>query len=239
MTDHSTDRRGKGPKPQLIEAFGEAHTLREWLDHPKCAVPHLETIRARLWRGWSPEDAISLPSTRIKRRPVTAFGETRLAQAWSRDERCAVPYSTLLYRLSAGDMTPEQAITTPPTCGNGKQTMLQLTAFGETRTVAGWVRDSRCKVRRPVIYQRLRRGWSSEDAITLPFRTNTKTVRYAAFGETKSLREWSRDQRCRVPLQTLQRRVHEGIDFKYALTAPAPARRTGTTHTAKRPLSSL
>lgn len=43
-----------------------------------------------------------------------------------------------------------------------------VTAFGETKTVASWVRDNRCAVKGSVLRARLRRGWAAVEAITIP-----------------------------------------------------------------------
>lgn len=45
---------------------------------------------------------------------------------------------------------------------------IPCTAFGETKTVADWLRDSRCKVSRNVLVKRLADDWCAEDAITTP-----------------------------------------------------------------------
>lgn len=206
----------------MIEAFGESLTLRTWLTHPKCGTTREEVIRARLRRGWTPEEAISRPSQN-QRLLVTAFGDTRPAKAWIRDDRCVVPYSTLLFRLHAGEMTPEQAMTTPPRGGSGTTMPRLVTAWGETRTCGQWSKDRRCTVRRQVIYQRVRKGWTAEDAISLPLRTRNASTRYTVFGETKTLREWAQDRRCHVSLSTIRRRLAEGLNFKHALTAPGRA----------------
>jgi hypothetical protein len=43
-----------------------------------------------------------------------------------------------------------------------------LTAFGETKKVAEWVEDERCKVTRYCLISRITLGWSPEWAITAP-----------------------------------------------------------------------
>lgn len=47
--------------PELIQAFGEGKTLREWARDPRCRVSS-ETLRARLARGSAPEQAMSEPA---------------------------------------------------------------------------------------------------------------------------------------------------------------------------------
>lgn len=41
----------------------------------------------------------------------------------------------------------------------------RLEAFGESKSLAGWLRDPRCKVGRQTLRERLDAGWSAERAI--------------------------------------------------------------------------
>ncbi len=43
---------------------------------------------------------------------------------------------------------------------------------------------------------------------------------YLAFGETKTLGEWSRDPRCIVPLRVLKTRLNRGVPPERAITGP-------------------
>ena len=43
-----------------------------------------------------------------------------------------------------------------------------LTAFGETKTVAAWLEDSRCLVHWRTLYRRVEQGWPGEVALTKP-----------------------------------------------------------------------
>lgn len=43
---------------------------------------------------------------------------------------------------------------------------VEVTAFGETKTVADWADDSRCVVTYKVLLPRIKRGWDAEEAIT-------------------------------------------------------------------------
>lgn len=45
----------------LYTAFGETKTCVEWAEDPRCVVP-ADTVKCRLYRGWSVEDAVSLPA---------------------------------------------------------------------------------------------------------------------------------------------------------------------------------
>lgn len=51
---------------------------------------------------------------------------------------------------------------------NNRRTTTWIEAFGETKTIADWLIDDRCKAKRHNIVQRLRKGWDDEKAITTP-----------------------------------------------------------------------
>lgn len=51
---------------------------------------------------------------------------------------------------------------------NNKTGNRMLTAFGETKSLAAWSRDSRCAISRGGLAERLSLGWSFEDALTMP-----------------------------------------------------------------------
>jgi hypothetical protein len=51
-------------------------------------------------------------------------------------------------------------------------------AFGETKTIAEWAKDERCKVTPVTVYNRWRyQGWSPENAITIPASYSNKSRR--------------------------------------------------------------
>lgn len=50
--------------------------------------------------------------------------------------------------------------------------MKLMDAFGESKQVSSWARDSRCVVSRSVINRRLKDGWSLETALTTPPQVN-------------------------------------------------------------------
>jgi len=51
-------------------------------------------------------------------------------------------------------------------------------------------------------------------------RNTRKTVRIRAFGEEKSLKEWSEDPRCVVMYVCLYERIRKGCDPEFAMTHP-------------------
>lgn len=60
---------------------------------------------------------------------------------------------------------------------NNKRTNVCVRAFGETKTIAEWSRDDRCKVSQAALRQRLRRmGWDPEEAITTRGRWDASEV---------------------------------------------------------------
>lgn len=108
-------------------------------------------------------------------RLVTAFGETKTLAGWAADPRCGVAVTGLRRRLDVLGWEPERAITTPhrldvPKPAPPRRWPLHA-AFGESRTLADWARDPRCRVGRRVLQLRVvRLGWDVERAITTPPR---------------------------------------------------------------------
>lgn len=54
--------------------------------------------------------------------------------------------------------------------GRNKRNNVVLTAFGESKTVAEWCRDSRCSVADKTLRLRLKNGWDHQKAISKPSR---------------------------------------------------------------------
>jgi len=97
----------------IIEAFGEQKTLLKWACDPRCAVARTALYR-RIELGMSPEEALLTPRPeRSGPWKISAFGETKSLQGWSKDPRCAVTARGLQSRLQDGEH-PEEAITRPP-----------------------------------------------------------------------------------------------------------------------------
>jgi hypothetical protein len=71
---------------------------------------------------------------------------------------------------------------------NNRRDNVYLTAFNETLTVAQWAR--KLNLHRPTIYQRLRDGFSNEEALSKESFCTTNMVSYK--GLTKSLPEWAK-----------------------------------------------
>jgi hypothetical protein len=86
-----------------------------------------------------------------------------------------------------------------------------LTAFGERKTLAEWAEDIRCVVSYKLLHKRMvAYRWNGERAITTTAKAygiNERAKLREAFGESKSLTEWSRDSRCAVSFKALYGRV--------------------------------
>lgn len=131
-------------------------------------------LRKRLDQGMSPEDALSTKSSKSRkpdRSPLEAWGESRSAADWLRDPRCSVSQSTLWMRIESG-WSVEDALSTPPAPVSESKT---YKAFGEVKSLWGWVKDDRCVTdHAATLDARIRKQkMSVEDALTLPLNPNT------------------------------------------------------------------
>lgn len=104
---------------------------------------------------------------------ITAFGETKCGSEWVEDKRCKVSWTGLRERIKSGKWNIEDAITVPSNArkkqfSHNISTVVNLSAFGETKCMSAWAEDERCKVGYSGLKIRLRKGWSVEDAISIP-----------------------------------------------------------------------
>lgn len=203
----------------MLTAWGETKTVLAWAHDPRCVLG-ARGLLARMQQGWPPEEALTIPSRQDTQRMLLAFGVSRTLAAWLQDPRCQAGPRVIRQRLRQG-WNVEQALTTP----GGLSRLSQVTAFGETQSVAAWAADARCQVSRTLLMQRLRKGWSPENALGTPLRHSTKRTAYTAFGETKSLAAWVRDVRCVVAEATVFERLARGwtpVDAITTLPLPPP-----------------
>jgi hypothetical protein len=166
----------------VCEEWAEFRPFLEWA-RGSGARRGLSLSRLDLQGDFSPENCAWMAPLEVARRrrapahqppprrPIAAFGEVKGLLAWARDRRCPVSSTTISMRMTRGD-SAEQAISEPPQVpGSRDVAFTELTAFGITKGITAWTRDRRCKVSLSGIADRLRRGWSIEDAIaTPPFR---------------------------------------------------------------------
>lgn len=104
---------------------------------------------------------------------MEAWGERKTVTDWSRDKRCKVNWNTLKGRLRTGKWDLIDAMTTKAS-GKHKEiqrnsgSARQLTIWGETKSLIEWSEDKRCQVGYSGFKGRLRKGWTPEQAMTIP-----------------------------------------------------------------------
>lgn len=100
-------------------------------------------------------------------------------------------------------------------------------AFGETKCLFDWGKDSRCVVGVWTLRSRMdKEHWQGrfEEALIIKddyqraIRNTKRTKQLTAFGETKCLTEWSKDKRCAVGFDRLRDRIAGGWDHTEAIT---------------------
>lgn len=153
---------------------------------------------------------------------VEAFGERKTLLEWSRDPRCNVKYGTLAHRI-AQEWDPEQAITREVEQRERvySRPARMIEAFGETKSVADWQDDPRVVVVPNVFLRRIQHGWSTESSLTSPIssargKREGNAMKYTAFDEEKTLREWAQDERCQVSEMTLRKNLQAGMPMEDA-----------------------
>lgn len=167
---------------------------------------------------------------------LTAFGVTKPIVKWIDDDRCLVTYDTIQARLGRG-WSVEDAICIPAhstrkksgTPRQGKARYVRagtIEAFGDSKGLAQWIEDERCLVKDlNRVWDRINNQmWSPEKAMTHPVSIKRKTnpnELFEAFGEHRTLPDWSRDSRCKVSLVTLRQRVRRGWDVDKSISKPA------------------
>lgn len=196
-----------------VTAFGETKSLREWCEDPRC-LASAGRIANRIASGLSPEKAISTPET-SNATEVVAFDEVKSLLDWSKDPRCAVSYMTLLTRMDE-KWPAEKAISTAPErrVDPPHRSSLQVTAFGETKSLSDWSRDERCKVQYITLRQRVQAHWDPEEAITQPPKDTGRAgsaITIEIFDEEKTPSAWAQDPRAEVGEMTIRNRYREGV----------------------------
>lgn len=164
---------------RVCEEWGEFAPFYEW-SMAAGFRPGLVLTRRPGKDVYSPTDSIWVErkeSWRTNRRPsvkkratvlIEAFGERKGLIDWERDPRCKVTAGGLRSRIRRG-MDPEEAMTRPsqsPDRTNNKPRLIE--AWGESKSIADWLRDRRCKVTSVALKNRLARGFSPEEAISRP-----------------------------------------------------------------------
>ncbi|KZM70269.1 hypothetical protein [Nocardia terpenica] len=197
----------------MITAFGESKTLAAWSNDPRCTVKRA-LLRTRLALGWDPGDAITRPKRDAAPRLFTHEGRTLTLRGWA--EQSGIKYNTLVIRTTRSRMTLAQALAKGP---DGPNFRLEVTAFGETKSVSRWAVDDRANCGAVTLRKRLRDGWDPEQAITAQPQVDRRLgtgVPYTAFGMRMGLEDWAR--RAHIPRTIIQSRMdHHGLTLEAAL----------------------
>lgn len=98
---------------------------------------------------------------------------------------------------------------------SNKRNNLNYEAFGEEKCLSHWAKDSRCVVPFGTLYFRVVvKGWDIVKALSVKSGTEKPRVyqqsrhrMFSAFGEAKSIRDWSKDNRCKISESTLYSRL--------------------------------
>ncbi len=91
--------------------------------------------------------------------------------------------------------------------------------WGETKSLAEWSSDPRCKVEYSVLWERIHDGWTPEEAMIKVNADKTRTrTAVSAFGETKNITDWAADPRCTVNFKALYRRLSLGWEPERAIS---------------------
>ena len=86
------------------------------------------------------------------------------------------------------------------------QEPMTITAFGKTMTLYRWAQET--GIPRSTLRSRIEYGWEPERVLTEEIGRNANKPRmFTAFGETLSVRDWSR--RTGIPLSTLKSRLYD------------------------------
>lgn len=103
---------------------------------------------------------------------------------------------------------------------NNRRITKLLTAFGETKPLTEWLDDPRCVVGENTLRKRIYIiKWPDEKSLSTPVVDVKQFI--AAFGEIKTVEEWSRDDRCQVAATALRRRLFQlGWEAHRAIETP-------------------
>jgi hypothetical protein len=131
-----------------------------------------------------------------------------------------------------GNYEPANCVWVPkPEQARNKRNNRLVIAWGQTKSVIEWSEDDRCQVSYDTLWARLMKGgWDVEKALICPPGTmmhgTTGTgpdVSVVAWGEGKTLDEWTEDRRCQVDRSVLKGRLGRGWTPERAIAAaPTP-----------------
>jgi len=141
---------------------GKSMSLNKWA---KFINVRKQTLKMRLERGWSIEEALGVKPRKGKPHPSEHFlthnGQTHNLATWSK--MLNFPGSVLKMRIYRG-WSVEKALTTPTDSLKGKL----YNCDGKEKTLTEWAKKT--SLPRHILYLRIRNGWSVKRALATPVR---------------------------------------------------------------------
>jgi hypothetical protein len=147
-----------------ITAFGKTRCVTDWAADLEMSP---SAITRRLQKGWSPEEAVSIASTKIddEARLMIIDGDTMRLPAWA--ALSGIAATTIWHRVTCMGWSHKKAVFTPVgSTPVGRKPSVFLAVNGETATIEAWAAKNDLK--RTTIDERIKRGWSVEEAVSLP-----------------------------------------------------------------------
>ncbi len=104
-----------------------------------------------------------------------AFGESKNLAEWAEDPRCFENDWRNLHRRVHSGISLELAMSKDyrsnkyaKSSKTQRNAAPQITAFGESKSLADWADDPRCTIEKRTLHARLKDNWPAEDAIVTP-----------------------------------------------------------------------
>lgn len=139
----------------------------------------------------------------------TAYGKTLTAREWFEQPECQSTDNFQTFRQRLKTRPIEVALAPEPRRGR------KVTLNGTTRSLVEWAEISGIPL--VTICARIERGWDPAEAIFTP---NTKpSVEYRAWGESKTFKQWIKDERCKIrSFKLFLKRLNDGLSVEDALS---------------------
>jgi hypothetical protein len=146
-----------------ITAFGKARCITDWAEDLSIQPSAIST---RLANGWTPEDAVSVSSTREddKAWNLTIDGRTMSANAWAKE--AGILAGNVYHRLRQGFSHKDSVFIPVGAVKAGRKSTTFYTIGGETLSLSEWA--IRTGNKRTAIEARIKLGWVLEDAVMTP-----------------------------------------------------------------------